>query len=123
MQNITVRLSLEDATLLETTLAEYDAAVDRGELSEEEALDNANALASGMLRIDFSERVEPICRNCEYWDCGGAALIQVATSGDCGNSNSPRFNPEATFSCKQFYPDTSRWPRSNGHDSIAKDGR
>ena len=51
--------------------------------------------------------MERICRNCEYFDAGGLALLAKAESGDCLNPNSPRFTPEATFTCPSFFPNTS----------------
>ena len=47
-----------------------------------------------------------VCRECEYYD-DGTGLNRTANSGDCHNPSSPRFTPEADFSCDKFYPNTS----------------
>lgn len=53
--DLTLLLSFEDPDLLNDSLEEYACAVKRGEMSEEDALSNAQALALGMLKIDVSD--------------------------------------------------------------------
>ena len=49
--SIRLRFQLADAELFEKTLDEYDEAVDAGEMSEDKAVENAQALALGMLKV------------------------------------------------------------------------
>lgn len=66
-------------------------------------------------REDISERSR-CCKNCEYWDGGGeraVALAVIGTAGDCLNWMSDRFTTEAEYSCRAFFPSTTRKPAAN----------
>lgn len=52
--------------------------------------------------------MQRICRNCEYWDGGGEVAARSAAIGDCLNRMAPRFQTEPSFTCPQFYLDSSR---------------
>ena len=53
-------------------------------------------------------RIDKICRNCEYYDDGTGEKC-TAESGDCLNSHlSPRFQTKPDWTCKGFYPNTTK---------------
>ena len=49
---ISFHIGFEDPKLLESTLDEYSLAVESGSLDESEAVDNLEALALGMMRME-----------------------------------------------------------------------
>jgi len=55
--------------------------------------------------IHPSQKPERVCMHCEYFDFGNYKLGD--SNGDCHNPNSPRFTPEPSFVCNQFYLSTT----------------
>lgn len=51
-----------------------------------------------------------LCRNCEYYDCGGKSGPDGRWThylGDCLNSLSPRFTTEADNTCDHWMADST----------------
>lgn len=67
----------------------------------------------------FDQDIEPkpLCRNCEYFDCGGLHENgePVQNHGDCHNNRSPRFTTSGEQTCAYFFPCSTRWPDAD-HD-------
>lgn len=55
MTDVRLHLGFEDSDLLDRTIVEYQHRIEAGEISEEEAVADAEALALGMLKIDCGE--------------------------------------------------------------------
>ena len=52
-EEIVISIILADPELLDSTIAEYVANVERGTMTEEQAEEDISALALGMMKVDF----------------------------------------------------------------------
>jgi hypothetical protein len=60
MAELVISAEFEDLPLLESTAAEYRLALESGEMSERESIENITALAQGMLHLRERRQDQPV---------------------------------------------------------------